>query len=58
MKKMKALQIIAAAMAVTVAATSAPVNAFCIWRDKCKQHIIYRYTEYFRLYHLERYRLE
>ena len=48
MKKMKALQIIAAAMAVTVAATSAPV------RDKCKQHIIYRYTEYFRLCHLER----
>lgn len=28
MKKMKALQIIAAAMAVTVAATSAPVNVF------------------------------
>ena len=28
MKKMKALQIIAAAMAVTVAATSAPVHVF------------------------------
>ena len=29
-------------------------QCFCIWRDKCKQHIIYRYTEYFRLCHLER----
>jgi len=53
MKKMKALQIIAAAMAVTVAATSAPVNVFA-YGETSASSIIYRYTEYFRLCHLER----
>lgn len=40
MKKMKALQIIAAAMAVTVAATSAPVNVLHMERQVQAAHYL------------------